>query len=259
MRVNCLKGLCAGLVASAAFVGVCQADPADAHRLVSAVTVATPASIAADEGVLSLPVDPWSPRESEAVAFANGLTVRARAVFADPNLDADGRRHAFRTLVADVFDVEALGRVLLGDNRGRLSQRQYASYQTAVTDYLVPLYASRIYNVCNSTPEVISVEEQSRGVTVRTAYSIGPNEPQTMVDWLIDPRQDGSWRVLDMAVNGVSLAQSKMEEFDAVLRNDGPDAFLERLHEGAGNKLPEPLSSAVDPPNSQLPRPAPNH
>jgi phospholipid transport system substrate-binding protein len=220
----------------------------------NAMPAAAPGSDAGDDAVLALPIDPWSPRESEAVAFTNGLTLRARAVFADINLDAAARRQAFRTLVSDLFDVDALGRALLGGNRDRLNDRQYASYQRVITDYLVPLYANRIYRVCSSSADLVSVEEKERGVTVRTAYRSEPTDTPVVVDWLLDPHPDGSWRVLDMAVNGISLAQSKMEEFNSVLKQEGTDAFLERLHAQAGESLPQPLASPVEPPNSK-PRP----
>jgi phospholipid transport system substrate-binding protein len=235
------------LAACAAFVSLARADqPAPAQ------------SAPSDDTILALPIDPWSPRESEAVGFANELTIRARAIFADPNLDALARRRAFRALVSELFDVDALGQALLGENIQRLSEPQLASYRAIVPDYLVRLYASRIYDVCRSNAVVISVEEQPRGVLVRTAYGTLPGETQTVVDWLLDPRPDGSWRVLDMAVNGVSLALSKMEEFDSVLSSQGPDAFLELLHIEAGQGLPRPLASPVAPEAPAKPRRKPH-
>jgi phospholipid transport system substrate-binding protein len=258
------------LAAGAAIIGAARADqPArgmELRRLTlaevpagTAVAVAPPLApeIVRDESlprasspddiILALPIDPWSPRESEAVGFANELMIRARAVFADPSLDALTRRRAFRAMVSELFDVDALGQALLGDNLQRFTERQRVSYRAIVPDYLVRLYASRIYDVCRSNAIVISVEEQPRGVMVRTAYGALPGESLTVVDWLLDPHPDGSWRVLDMAVNGVSLALSKMEEFDSVLSSQGPDALLELLHAQAGQGLPRPLASPVAP------------
>ncbi len=146
--------------------------------------------------------------------------------------------------------MDALGSALLGDNRGRLSERQLAAYQGIVGGYITPLYASRIYRVCDASPEIVSVDEQSSGVWVRTSYTAAPNDPPALVDWLLDPHADGSWRVLDIAVNGVSLAQSKRDEFSAVLRLQGPDAFLERLHDSAAGRGPKPLPIAAEPPDS---------
>lgn len=210
------------------------------HRLpIPAVVPQAEQAPPADPAVLDLPIDPWSPRAEEAAAFANGVTLRTRAIFADPNLATAGRRQALKTLVLDVFDLKALGGMLLGDNRGKLSEAQQAQYETMVAEYLADLYSGRMIRACAESPEVVSVEEQPGGIVVRTAYAKGPNEPQTMIDWLIAPQADGSWRVLDFAVNGVSLAKAKIEEFASVLKNEGADAFLQRLHgSSADNSLP---------------------
>lgn len=209
---------------------------------------------ASDEAILAQPVDPWSPREAEAAAFASALTVRARAIFADLGLDALARRRAFRALVVELFDVDSLAKALLGRNKERFTERQIRSYEGVVPDYLVKLYASRIYDVCKTNPTVVSVEEQPGGVLVRTTYGRDAGVQPTIVDWLLSARADGSWRVLDMAVNGVSIAQAKMEEFDAALSLNSPDGFLELLHAQAGQGLPSPLASPVAPEAPAKPR-----
>ena len=200
-----------------------------------------------DEKALAAPLDTFAPSEVEAVSFANGLTLRARAVMADPSLDLFGRRREFRSLVSESFDVDELGRVILGDNREKLTARQFAAYRGIITDYLVPIYANKIYRACSGTPEVVSVKPNAKGFSIRTAYNIESGEAPTLVDWQLNKRSDGAWRVLDVAVSGVSLAQSKMEEFDSVLRTQGPDAFLELLHTQAGEPIPQPLASPVAP------------
>lgn len=262
MRIDRPRIAVAAFVAALVCAAPCAADPVSdsaARRLNPPAPASAPADGAASEksadaADLAQPVDPWSPRETEAVAFANELTLRARAIFADPGLDQAERRSAFRALVSEVFDVDALGKALLGNNKGRFTERQMKSYESVVPDYLVKLYASRIYNVCSTNPAVVSVEEQARGVFVRTAYGRDPGVRPVLVDWLLNPRPDGSWRVLDMAVNGVSLAQAKMEEFDAVLAMQSPDAFLELLHAQAGQALPNPLASPIAPEAPPRPR-----
>lgn len=236
-----------------------SASETDARRLAPPAAAASslaepPLAPSSEDQILAQPADPWSPRASEAAAFANGLAVRARAIFADPGLDAPARRSAFRALVSELFDVDALGKALLGANGARFTERQMKSYESVVPDYLVKLYASRIYNVCSSNPAVVSVEEQPRGVLVRTAYGQDPGVQPVMVDWLLSARADGSWRVLDMAVGGVSMAQAKMEEFDAALSLNSPDGFLELLHAQAGQGLPSPLASPIAPEAPARPR-----
>jgi phospholipid transport system substrate-binding protein len=236
-----------------AIASAAMAAAGDDHRLALPAAPVEVLATPTEPPVLAVAVDPWSKRAQSAAAFASGIAVRARAVFADQGLDEQGRRKALRMLVADVFDTKALGKALLGANSGRLSAKQLAAYQDVVADYIVPLYASKIYHVCDASPEIVSVDEGAAAVSVRTAYTAAPNDPPVMVDWRLDPRTDGSWRVLDISVNGISLAQGKMDEFDAVLRMQGPDAFLESLHNRAGEHLPRPMALAVEPPDTPPP------
>jgi ABC-type transporter MlaC component len=139
---------------------------------------------------------------------------------------------------------------LLGDNKGRLDDHQLANYSQVVQDYLVPIYAAKLGDVCNTQPAVISVHKQNGAVFVRTEFTTRVGAPSTYVDWLVSEQQDGSWRALDIAIDGVSVAQAKQDEFNSVIANRGPDAFIELLYRQAGDALPEPMAVSVAPPDS---------
>ena len=233
---------------SAALTGFAMAGEASVPRLsVTEDVPSNPAQLDTDN-LVAEPMDAWSPAESHAVEFAVDLTGRALAVLDDPELQASDRRSAFRKLVVDLFDVKRISHILLGHNRDRLSPHQLENYQSIVADYLVPIYATRLGEVCNTQPTVVAVQERNVGVFVRTAFTTEMGAAPTYVDWLVDEQPDGSLRAVDISVSGVSLTQAKMDEFNSVIANRGPDAFLELLHKQAGDGLPTPMSAPVLPP-----------
>ena len=213
-------------------------------RATAAPTVAPQIAIA---GLPQQTLEMWTPIETGAAMFANNLTTQALALAADAKLKDSERRSAFRKMVAELFDVKTISRALIGRERTKLDDSQLASYQAIVADYLVPIYATRIGEVCNTEASIVAVKGRPSGVFVRTAFATRAGGRPMLVDWLVSPQADGSYRALDVAINGVSLGQSKMDEFSSVIDKRGADKFLELLHAQTADVLPTPLSTAVEP------------
>jgi len=237
-------------VATAATMGRAAPIPRERPQASAANQPDTADSVASDfENLVTDPIDTWSPIETQAANFASDLTTRALALLDNTALATGERLKAFRKLVSDVFDVRAIGGLLLGHNKDKLDERQLADYQSIVANYIVPIYAARIGQICDTQPSVVSVSQGNGGMIVRTAFMTRIDVPPTYVDWLVAQQPDNSWRVLDISVNGVSIAHSKIDEFSAVIAQRGPDAFLELLHDQAGDGLPQPMSAPLMPPS----------
>ena len=135
------------------------------------------------------------------------------------------------------FDLEVTGRLALGRYWRQANARQRAAYPQIFENYVVATYGRRLGEYSGDTLEVrgARLEGESHAVVrsdVRTAgaRSVG-------VDWLLRRSADG-WRIIDVRVEGVSLAITHRSEFATVIaREGGIDGLLRELRSkaAAGN------------------------
>jgi phospholipid transport system substrate-binding protein len=93
---------------------------------------------------------------------------------------------------------------------------------------LVRTYSNAIGEYQGQTLKVLPTrgKQDPQDTTVRTQF-VRPGAPPLPIDFQM--RNDGGWKVYDIAVEGVSLVLTYRSEFDAVVKQDGIDGLLKRL------------------------------
>jgi phospholipid transport system substrate-binding protein len=128
------------------------------------------------------------------------------------------------------FDIAAITRLAIGPQWSKIPAERQAALQEAFGRYFVVTYASQLGKAAGSRFEVLpKTEQRTVGRLVRTRV-IDPDGKATPVDYLVNA--DG--RVVDIYLGGtVSMVAARRSEFDAALKNGGPDALEAHLRKRA--------------------------
>jgi len=152
--------------------------------------------------------------------FIADLGDRAIRTLADTTVGDSSRRMQFRELFLDGFDVKSLSRYAIGRYWRKASSAQRSEYQRLFTDFIVNTYASR-FGQYSGEKLVVTGERAVKGKdTIVHSDIVRPDGAPVRVDWRVRKRDD-EYKVIDIIVEGVSMAITQREEFASVIRHHG--------------------------------------
>lgn len=178
-----------------------------------------------------------SPAQSEAYQegarqFINKLSEDAVQVWRDSTKTETERQQAYRDLLYAGFDVNFISRLVLGRHVRTASREQLETYQELFPPYIINTFASRIGDYGNEKLEILGVVPAgSRDVFVRTNI-LRPNAEPIAVDWRVR-KVDNEFQIVDIKVEGISMAITQRDEFSSIINRQGFDGLLTHLREGA--------------------------
>ena len=163
---------------------------------------------------------PTQAATSEASQFVNTLASDTIAVLSNDKISDGERQEAFRTLLTQGFDLPLIARFVVGRYWRSASEAEKAEFMATFEDYLVVSYAARLGNYSGQVLRVVN-DRDVDGNDVMVASEIQQGTaPAIKVDWRLR-RTENTWRIIDIAVEGVSMAVAQRSEFGAVIRAKG--------------------------------------
>ncbi|MEZ5668898.1 MAG: ABC transporter substrate-binding protein [Alphaproteobacteria bacterium] len=155
-----------------------------------------------------------------AAAFIEDLGQTAIDTLTGTNLSREQREAQFRTLLAANFDVPRIGNFVLGQYRRQASDAELADFYDVFEDTMVATYVGRFEEYSGHGFTVgRAVPDGSSGAIVTTSVTT-PNGQDARVDWRVRT-SDAGFVVVDVAIEGVSIAQTLREEYASVLQQNG--------------------------------------
>jgi phospholipid transport system substrate-binding protein len=172
---------------------------------------------------------------SDPGAFVEDLTYTAFETLRNTEIDEKERFSRFRDLVQNRLDMPRIGRFVLGANWRRADPDQQAEYQKLFSDYVVSAFAGRLRDYTNSKITIKGNMATGKGEYIVSTMVLNPKNPEPIkVDWRLRENA-GALQVLDMSIEGVSMALTQRSEFSAVIQQNGGDinVLLTRLRDAA--------------------------
>ena len=135
-------------------------------------------------------------------------------------LSLSEREAQFKAMLSTSFDVPRIGNFVLGQYRRQASEEELSSFYEVFQDTMVATYIGRFDELSTDGFTVErAIPDGDNGAIVTT--SVRDSQGQTArVDWRLRT-SDSTFVVIDVAVEGVSIAQTLREEYASVLRQNG--------------------------------------
>jgi phospholipid transport system substrate-binding protein len=156
---------------------------------------------------------------ADAVAFMNGMWERAVEVLnnkTDPAL----REARFRELFDTDFDCPGIARFVLGRYWRTASAEEQQEFVKLFQNYVVFVYATRLSNFGGETLKVSGSRSDGDGVIVSTDVIRPGGAPPTKIDWRL-VTDNGTYKISDIVVEGVSMMVTQRSEFASVVQRNG--------------------------------------
>jgi phospholipid transport system substrate-binding protein len=166
----------------------------------------------------------------KAADFVESLGERAVTLLSATKSDApEERQTALKELVRAGFDLELTSQFVLGKHWHQASPKQRAEFKELFTEYLLNSYARQLGSVRADTLTVLS--SQSAGQKdVLVSTSVQDIEGETNPVWRVRA-VGGEYKIIDVMVDGVSLALTQRREFAAVVKRKGLEGLIQLLRQ----------------------------
>ena len=166
----------------------------------------------------------------------NAVLARLRAQ--RPLLEKEPER-IFDLIEHDVlphFDFVRISAWVLGKYWRRATREQKLRFVRAFRTILVRTYGSALLAYTNQQIRFLPLrgDPASGDVTVRTEV-INPGSTPTAINYRLH-RRNGTWKVYDVTVDGVSLVANYRTSFAAEIRDKGLEALIARLEKKAASE-----------------------
>lgn len=200
-----------------------------------AVSVAVGAGLlfAALPGVVRAPLYAATPvvsRVDGAMAhkFVADLGAQAIAILRQAGQPIERREAIFRSMLAQKFALDFIGRFALGQHWQTLSPDQQEEYLSLFSEYALGVYASMLGGYVDEQFRVLGVSQAGQYDMLVSSQITGGGREPIRVDWRV--RQvDARPLIIDVSVGGISMSITQREEYSSLLQREGIEGLLEAL------------------------------
>lgn len=159
-----------------------------------------------------------------AVNFVEHLGRQTIAVIHANPKDAERRHEELKGVVRDGFNLEIIARFVLGHYWREATPRQRNEFRDLFTEHMLNGYARKLDSYRAETFTVISTRQVSeRDVLVETEI-LGEDGPSG-AKWRVKV-ESGRYKIVDVVVDGISLALAQRQEIVSVAKRLGVDGLL---------------------------------
>ena len=188
----------------------------------------------AEAALAASPVGPpVGPRDAVEAAVARFMSI----IQNDGQNEADGavggeRSEQIRRIVREMFDFDEISRRALSRHWQALPREDQAEFVTLFRDLLERAYLTQVEAAAGSQKIAFLGESIENGSATVRSKLVTRNGGEIPLDYRLHLR-DGSWRIYDVAVQGVSFITSYRTQFDRVIRAESYSSLRERLQKKA--------------------------
>ena len=184
--------------------------------------------------LLSKPVP--ADADSAVAAFIQDLSNAAitELQFGPEATDID-RAVRLKPYLEKYFDMPGIAKYMLGAYWPRATPQEQEDFTKALTDFLSLAYAKRFASYNGHELTVGRVRDEGDGrATVFTKVKL-PNGEPARVEWIVKTEPQ-PYRISDVRVEGLSLAETHRQEFASLISNNGGKvgALIEALRKKTG-------------------------
>lgn len=164
-----------------------------------------------------------------ASAFMQTLGDDAIRDLTDPAVPKADREARFRRLLDDHFDMAAISKFVLGRYWRSANESQREEFRKLFEDFVVGSYSARFGEYRGEAFKVAGSSVDNAGSTIVHSRIDMPSSEDIRVDWRL--RGAGpEFSIVDIIVEGVSMAVTQRSEFASVIQSrGGVDGLIEAL------------------------------
>ena len=139
-----------------------------------------------------------------------------------------------KTIAKETVDMRGIGFYSLGKHRKNMSDQKKEEYLEIFNKYFLKTFSSRLAEYTDPRIHVDSQKKLSDKYTMVSSTLLATEDkPEVKIDWRVVTKDPDNPLIIDVVIEGVSLAKVQKEEFNSIIQsNDGDmDALFRNLKE----------------------------
>lgn len=174
-----------------------------------------------------------------AKAFIEGLEEKMVTRVIATDMTQQEKVDQFRRYFSDAVDLEIVGRFVLGRYWRAASAEERQNFMDAFKDLTIATWSRRFKDYSGQELVVTGIADSARD-DIFVESEVRQNDQKPIpVTWRVKPVNDG-FKVVDIIVEGVSMALTYRDEYTAVIRNQGSVSALVDLLRAKYQEVREP-------------------
>ncbi len=165
-----------------------------------------------------------------ASAFVKNLVDAAILVLKIPVEEQARRERGLRDLLIENFDLPLITRLVVGRYWRKANAAQKEAFMMVFEQHIVQVYTSQLGVYSDQRVEMRTVAARTDKDTIVGTEIMRQSDPPLRLDWLVR-ETNGSYKIIDLAAEGVSIMTTKRSEFSSVIAREGIDGLINRLEQ----------------------------
>ena len=171
----------------------------------------------------SFAIDPYSFVQETADRASEALNKRQ---------SKEEKMEILKTIAKETVDIRGIGFYSLGKHRKKMSDQKKEEYLEIFSKYFLKTFSSRLAEYTDPRIRVDSQKKLSEKYTMVSSTLLATEDkPEVKIDWRVVTKDPNNPLIIDVVIEGVSLAKVQKEEFNSIIQsNDGDvNALLKNL------------------------------
>jgi phospholipid transport system substrate-binding protein len=162
--------------------------------------------------------------------FVADVSGKAIEIISDKGATRTAREKAFGDLLSENADMQKIAVFALGQFRTKPDEAQKAEYLKLFDNFVVKVYVTRLSDYHNEKLQITGSGPAKGGAMVDSQINFTNGREPVKIKWWLFKTGD-TYKVFDVNVAGIWLAQEQRSAFTSVINNHGGDftALLDHL------------------------------
>ena len=153
-------------------------------------------------------------------------------------LSKEKKMEKLKIIAKKTVDIQGIGNYSLGTYRKGLSDQKKDEYFDIFEQYFLISFASRLAEYTDPKIRVDSQKKLNDKYTMVSSTLLATSEkPEIKIDWRVVTKNPDNPLIIDVIIEGVSLAKVQREEFNSIIHSNDEDinALFSTLREFVAN------------------------
>lgn len=158
--------------------------------------------------------------QKKAEAFMNNIGSTVINILTDKSISNQERANKFEKILETSFDVNAVGKFVLGRYWNQASEEEKQKFLTLFKATTVASYATRFKDYTSEKFEITGSRLESDGGVTVLSRIVRKKGPEISIDWKIFEKK-GGMRIYDVILEGISMGITQRSEYASVIQQGG--------------------------------------
>jgi len=129
-----------------------------------------------------------------------------------------------KQIASETVDIDGISRYTLGSYKNKITDSQMIEYKVLFRQYFLKTFASRLAEYSNPEIKVISKKKLNEKYTMVSSILVSTEQrPEVKIDWRINTKNPNNPLIINLVIEGLSLARTQKEEFSSIIENNDGD------------------------------------